>query len=84
LAFAHAQYLEYFGTTATSAIVLYLVLRLRIGPRLRDLAERCSRRLALQTAIFVPPLLVLLGLATLPWLIYAHHISLQFGISVER
>jgi Zn-dependent protease with chaperone function len=84
LALARAQYLEYFGITATSAIVLYLVLHLRIGPRLRDFAERHLRRLALQTAIFVPPLLVLLGVATLPWLIYAHHTSLQLGISVER
>jgi Zn-dependent protease with chaperone function len=84
LAFAHAQYLEYFGIAATSAIVLYLVLRLRIGSRLRDFAERCSRRLALQTILFVPPLLVLLSLATLPWLIYAHRTSLQLGISVER
>ena len=84
LRFAHAQYLEYFGIAATSALVLYPILRLRIGPRLRGLAERCSRRFSLQTAIFVPPLLVLLSLATLPWLIYAHRTSLQLGISVER
>ncbi|MGD0617229.1 MAG: M48 family metalloprotease [Bryobacteraceae bacterium] len=84
LTLAHARYLEYFGTASTSAILFYLVLRLRIGPRLRDFAERHFRRLALQTVLFVPPLLALLGLATLPWLLYAHHTFLQLGISVER
>jgi Zn-dependent protease with chaperone function len=84
VALAHAQYLEYFGIAGTSALVLYLILRLRIGSCLRDFVERRSRRLAVQTAIFVPPLLVLLGLATLPWLMFAHHTSLQSGISVER
>ena len=84
LALARTQYLEYFGIAACTALVLYLVLRLRIGSRLRDVAESCSSRLPLQTAIFVPLLLVSLGLATLPWLIYGHHVSLELGISVEH
>jgi Zn-dependent protease with chaperone function len=84
VAFAHAQYLVYFGATASTLLILFLVLRLRIGSRLRDFAERRARRLPLQTALFVPPFLLLVALATLPWLVYAHGISLRFGISVER
>jgi STE24 endopeptidase len=84
VAFAHAQYLVYFGATASTALVLWLILRLRIGPRLRDWAKRLTSRLPLQAALFVPPLLLLLGLATLPWLMFAHRTSLHFGISVER
>lgn len=84
VAFAHAQYLVYFGATASTLLILLLILRLRIGPRLRNFAERHSHRLPLQTALFAPPLLLLLGLAALPWLVYAHGTGLRFGISVER
>jgi len=84
VAFAHAQYAVYFGVTASTLLVLYLILRLRLGPRLRDFAERHTRHLPLQTVLFVPPLLLLLALAELPWIVFAHNISLRFGISVER
>jgi Zn-dependent protease with chaperone function len=84
VAFAHAQYLVYFGATASTLLILFLMLRLGAGARLRDLAERHARWLPLQTALFAPPLLLLVGLASLPWLIFAHRTSLDFGISVER
>ena len=84
VAFAHAQYLVYFGATASVLLVLFLMLRLGAGVRLRDFAERHARRLPLQAAQFVPPLLLLTGLASLPWLVFAHRTSLRFGISVER
>jgi Zn-dependent protease with chaperone function len=84
VAFAHAQYLVYFGATASTLLIAFLILRLRIGPRLRDFAERRVRRFPLQTALFAPALLALVGLAALPWLIFAHGTSLRFGISVER
>ena len=84
VAFAHAQYAVYFGVTASTLLVLYLILRLRLGSRLRDFAERHTRHLPLQTVLFVPPLLLLLALAELPWIVFAHNISLRFGISVER
>jgi Zn-dependent protease with chaperone function len=81
--FAHARYLVYFGVAASTLLVLFLIVRLRIGPRLRDFASRWTHRLPLQTLLFAPPLLLLLGLAELPWLMYAHRISLRFDISVE-
>lgn len=84
VAFAHAQYLVYFGATASTLLILFLILRLGVGVHLRDFAERRSRRLPLQTALFAPGLLLLVGLATLPWLVFAHRTSLRFGISVER
>jgi len=83
VAFAHAQYLAYFGVTATTLLVLFLVVRFRLAVRLREFAERRSRRLAWQVLLFAPPLILLLGLAAEPWLIFAHRISLAFGISVE-
>ncbi len=84
VAFAHAQYLVYFGGTATTLLVLYLMVRLGAGVRLRDFAVRRSSRLVVQTALFAPPLLLLVDLAALPWLVFAHRTSLRYGISVER
>lgn len=83
VAFAHAQYLVYFGATASTLLILYLILRLGLGTRLRNFAERRTRWFPLQAALFVPPVLLLVGLATLPWLVYAHRTSLRFGISIE-
>ncbi len=83
VATAYARNVLYFGATASTLLVLYLIVRLGIGSRLRDFAERCSRWLVLQTAVFAPPLLLLLGLATLPWLVFTHSTALRVGISVE-
>jgi len=83
VAFAHAQYAVYFGATLTVLFVLWLILRLRAGARLRDFAESHARWLAFQVALFVPPFLLPLALAELPWRLYAHRVSLQAGISVE-
>ncbi len=63
--------------------VLWAVLRLRIGPALRDFAELVSRNRFLQTLIFVPLLLLVIAIASLPLDIYGHHISLAYGLSVQ-
>ena len=64
-------------------VVLWVILKLRVGPALRDLAERVSRNRFLQTLIFVPLLTLLIAVVSLPLDIYGHHISLVYGLSVQ-
>ncbi len=63
--------------------VLWILLKLRVAPALRDLAERVSKNSFLQTLIFVPLLMLLIAVISLPIDVYQHHISLAYGLSVQ-
>jgi STE24 endopeptidase len=56
----------------------------RIGPRLRDFAERLARGLGRQGFIYVPLVLLLLLVLQLPLEMYGHHLSLAYGLSVQH
>jgi Zn-dependent protease with chaperone function len=64
-------------------VVLGVLLRLRVAPAFRNLAERASRNSFLQTLIFVPSLMLLVAAISLPVDIYEHHISRAYGLSVQ-
>ena len=64
-------------------VVLWLLLKLRVAPVFRDLAERVSKNSFIQTLIFVPLLMLLIAVISLPLDIYRHHISLAYGLSVQ-
>jgi STE24 endopeptidase len=63
--------------------VLWVVLKLRVAPVFRDLAERASSNTFMQALIFVPLFTLLVAAASLPIEIYGHHISLAYGLSVQ-
>jgi STE24 endopeptidase len=63
--------------------VLWLLLKLRVAPLFRDLAERGSKNSFMQTLIFVPLLVLLIAVISLPIDIYHHQISLTYGLSVQ-
>ena len=64
-------------------VVLWVLLKLRVAPAIRDLAERASKNSFIQTAIFVPLLMLLIAIISLPIDIYEHHISRAYGLSVQ-
>jgi Zn-dependent protease with chaperone function len=64
-------------------VLLWVLLKLRIAPALRGLAERAGKNSFLQTLIFVPLLGLFMALIVLPIDIYGHHISLAYGLSVQ-
>jgi STE24 endopeptidase len=64
-------------------VVLWAILRLRIAPAFRDVAERSGKNRFVQTLIFVPLLMLLIAIASLPIEMYEHHISLAYGLSVQ-
>ena len=73
----------YLAGLVFGIVILWVLLKLRVGPALRDLAERFSRNRFLQTLLFVPLLTLLIAVISLPFDIYGHHISRAYGLSVQ-
>ena len=71
-----------FGLIYSWAVVL-AVLSWGIGARYRNWAERVSSQSFIQALAFVPLLMITLVLAALPLRMYGHHISVQYGLSVQ-
>ncbi|HVZ18674.1 MAG TPA: M48 family metallopeptidase [Terriglobales bacterium] len=64
--------------------LLLLFLYARWSAYFRDLSERASDRLFGQALVFVPLFIVTLTVLQLPSAIYSHHLSLSYGLSVQR
>jgi STE24 endopeptidase len=64
-------------------VVLGVLLKLRVAPVFRDLAERASKNGFLQALVFVPLLTLLIAVISLPIDIYEQHISRTYGLSVQ-
>ena len=74
----------YFVTTAWGFLVLYGMLRMHFGGRLRDLAVRASHVRLLQAAIVMSLFFFTLQVLQLPFDVFEHHIRLQYGLSVQH
>lgn len=85
---AHALYTVrttlHFGEIIYGIVLLLIILGIKLGPRLRDLAERVTHSRFGQAFIFVPLLTIVIDLCTLPFGIYGHNLSLRYGLSVQR
>jgi STE24 endopeptidase len=64
-------------------VVLWVLLKLRVAPVFRDLAERAGKNSFVQALVFVPLLFLLIAVIGLPIDIYQHHISRSYGLSVQ-
>lgn len=64
-------------------VILWVLLKVRVAPAFRDLGERVSRNGFVQTLVFVPLLMLLIAVVSLPLEIYEHHISRVYGLSVQ-
>jgi STE24 endopeptidase len=73
----------YLFGTVFGIVVLWVLLKLRVVPAFRNLAERCGQNGFLQTLIFVPLLTLLIAVVSLPLEIYEQHISRAYGLSVQ-
>ena len=74
----------YFITTLWAVLVLWVMLRTHFGARLRDWAERMSRRRFVQAIVVMCLFVLVLQVAQLPFDIYGHHIGLAYGLSVQH
>ena len=74
----------YFVTSVWSFLVLFLMLRMRFGVRLRDWAERTSRFRVVQALIVMSLFTLVFELTQLPFDIHRHYVGLSYGLSVQR
>jgi STE24 endopeptidase len=65
-------------------LLLILLLALGVPARMRDLAERITHSRLAQCFVFVFLFLLLTALLNAPLRLYGHHISLEYGLSVQR
>ncbi len=64
-------------------VVLLLVLRWKLAPKFRDVAERISSKRVLQALIFAPLVTLAIDILTLPTGIYGNWIERVYGLSVQ-
>jgi Zn-dependent protease with chaperone function len=83
VAYSRAKYRLHFIGFAWGAVVLIGLLALGVAARFRDIAERVSRRRFVQALVFVPMLLVSVGLLELPVDAWGHRLSIFYGQSVQ-
>jgi Zn-dependent protease with chaperone function len=81
--YSQAHYRHFFIDTLYSLLLLLVVMRWRLAPKFRDLAERASARRGVQLIIFAP--LILLTIAILGILpdIWDQSLSRAYGLSVQ-
>ena len=66
-----------------SLVLLGVILATRLGPRLRDAAERRAKGQIAQAAIFGPAIFAVLAAAGIPLDIADHWVGRRFGLSVQ-
>jgi STE24 endopeptidase len=84
IAYSRAGYSVYFVSVLWGIVVLLLLLKSKTVAKLRDFAEKSSKRFWLQAVLFVAPLSLLLSVLDLPIRIFWHHLSLQYEQSIQR
>jgi STE24 endopeptidase len=83
VAYSRAGYTLYFVSYILGGIFLFLILRLGIAARFRDIAESASQKRWVQGLVFVPLLLLLVDVLDLPVRLYWHRLSLHYEQSVQ-
>ncbi len=82
-AYSNARYGHFFINTLYSLLVLLALLRWRVAPALRNLAERTSSHRSVQCIIFAPLVLLTIAVLNLPSDIGDQSLDRAFGLSVE-
>jgi Zn-dependent protease with chaperone function len=83
IALSHARTLAYFGDTAWTLLVLWLLTRFRAGAAIARLAARVTTRRWMQGLMVAPAWLLILTAIGLPVDVAMEHVDLIYGISVE-
>jgi Zn-dependent protease with chaperone function len=81
--FSTIRYRLYLIDFVWSVLALLFILRTRLAPKFRDVAERFTQNRFLQAAIFASALLVTLDVLQLPPELYGHWLSRAYGLSVQ-
>ena len=82
-AYSHAHYTHFFINALYGLLVLLFVLRWRIAPKFRDLAERVSSRRVVQLIILAPLILLTINFLTIPSDVWDEALDRAYGLSVQ-
>lgn len=82
-AYSKAHYRHFFFDTFYEFLVLLVILRWRVAPAFRNLAERVSKRRGVQLIIFTPLILLAIALPGIATDINDESLSRAFGLSVQ-
>ncbi len=82
-AYSNARYRHNFIGAFYGFLVLLVLLRWRVAPAVRDLAERVSSRPSLQLIIFAPLILLTIAVLGVPSDIWDESLSRAYGLSVQ-
>jgi Zn-dependent protease with chaperone function len=82
-AYSNTRYRHIFIGAFYGFLVLLVILRWRVAPALRDLAERTSSNRFVQLIIFAPLVLLTIAVLGLPSDIWDESLGRAYGLSVE-
>ena len=83
VAYSRAGYTLYFVSYFLGGLFLFLILRLGVAARFRDIAEKASDKRWVQGLLFVPLLWVTIDILDLPMQMYWHRLSLHYEQSIQ-
>jgi len=81
--YSTAHYRHFFINALFGFLILLVLLRWRVAPAFRDLAERVSCRRFVQLIIFAPLILLTISILSLPSDIWDESLQRKFGLSVQ-
>jgi Zn-dependent protease with chaperone function len=84
IALSHWRTALYFGGTAWTIVALDVLVQIRAGAAITRLGERLSPRKWLHGLVVAPLWLLILTAIGLPLAMLGHHLSLEYGLSVEQ
>jgi Zn-dependent protease with chaperone function len=82
-AYSNAHYRHFFINALYGFLLLLVVLRWRLAPAFRNLAERVSARRGIQLIVFAPLLLLTLAVLDIPSDIWDESLARAYGLSVQ-
>ena len=82
-AYSTAHYRHFFINALYGFLVLLVVLRWRVAPAFRDLAEHVSARRFVQKIVFAPLILLTIAVLGMPSDIWDQSLARAYGLSVQ-
>ncbi len=83
-AYSQSHYTHFFVNALYGFLVLLFILRWRIAPKFRDLAERVSKNRFVQLIIFAPLILLTINFLTIPSDVWDEALQRAYGLSVQQ
>ena len=82
-AYSNAHHRHFFINALYGFLLLLVVLRWRLAPAFRNLAERASARRGVQLIVFAPLILLILAVLGIPSDIWDQALARAYGLSVQ-